>query len=477
MIPLVLGCKQVVLVGDHQQLGPVIMNKKAARAGLTQSLFERLVVLGNRPIRLQVQYRMHPCLSEFPSNMFYEGTLQNGVTAPERLRKNVDFPWPAPDTPMFFYQNLGQEEISSSGTSFLNRTEASNVEKIVTKFFKSGVVPGQIGVVTPYEGQRSYIVNYMQFNGSLKKDLYKEIEVASVDAFQGREKDYIILSCVRSNEHQGIGFLNDPRRLNVALTRAKYGVVILGNPKVLSKVFRPPHLHFRDLNLTASQHPLWHYLLTHYKEKNTLVEGPLSNLQASMIQFSKPRRSLGKSMEQFRRHETNARDYLPGSNGPMLSDPLGRRSGTPSRFDASFYRTHDALGYIPSDVQSLRSQATYSSGLPMFSAPGPFGPGIPRGVNGGKRSTYSYASSIVSQDVGPSITDNSSVIGGGSSVNIAYSQSDRLRRRTSFGSASVTGASDLGSLSQYDYKSQDDVGDLDDMKSQYAGTQSGVTVF
>jgi regulator of nonsense transcripts 1 len=106
----------------------------------------------------------------------------------------------------------------------------------VTKFFKSGVIPGQIGVVTPYEGQRSYIVNYMQYNGSLKKDLYKEIEVASVDAFQGREKDYIILSCVRSNEHQGIGFLNDPRRLNVALTRAKYGVVILGNPKVLSKV-------------------------------------------------------------------------------------------------------------------------------------------------------------------------------------------------------------------------------------------------
>lgn len=116
------------------------------------------------------------------------------------------------------------------------RTEASNVEKIVTKFFKSGVVPAQIGIVTPYEGQRSYIVNYMQFNGSLKKDLYKEIEVASVDAFQGREKDYIILSCVRSNEHQGIGFLNDPRRLNVALTRAKYGIVILGNPKVLSKV-------------------------------------------------------------------------------------------------------------------------------------------------------------------------------------------------------------------------------------------------
>jgi regulator of nonsense transcripts 1 len=113
----------------------------------------------------------------------------------------------------------------------------------------------------------------MQYNGTMKKELYKDIEVASVDAFQGREKDYIILTCVRSNEHGGIGFLNDPRRLNVALTRAKYGLVILGNPKVLSK------------------HPLWYQLLTHFKEKGLLVEGALNNLKVSMIQFSKPRKA------------------------------------------------------------------------------------------------------------------------------------------------------------------------------------------
>lgn len=273
LIPLVLGIKQVVLVGDHQQLGPVIMNKKAARAGLNQSLFERLVLLGIRPIRLQVQYRMHPCLSEFPSNMFYEGSLQNGVTQQERLRKSLDFPWPVPDMPMMFHASFGSEEISSSGTSYLNRTEAANVEKIVTRLFKSGITPGQIGIITPYEGQRAFTVQYMQFNGTMKKEMYKEIEVASVDAFQGREKDYIILSCVRSNDIGSIGFLSEPRRLNVALTRAKYGLVILGNPKVLSK------------------HPLWYQLLTHFKENNVLAEGPLNNLKISAIQFSKPRKA------------------------------------------------------------------------------------------------------------------------------------------------------------------------------------------
>ena len=136
-------------------------------------------------------------------------------------------------------------------------TEAGCVEKIVTRFLKNGVGPDQIGVITPYEGQRAFIVSHMQHNGTVNAKLYQEIEVASVDAFQGREKDYIILSCVRSNEHQGIGFLNDPRRLNVALTRAKFGLIIVGNPKVLSKVRIFSFRERTALNLAKATKSCW----------------------------------------------------------------------------------------------------------------------------------------------------------------------------------------------------------------------------
>ena len=118
----------------------------------------------------------------------------------------------------------------------------------------------------------------------------------------------------------------------------------------------------------------------------------------------------------------------------------------------------------------------------MFAASGPFGPGLPR-ANGAKRSTYgSYASSIISQDAGPGGTDTASISGSAigmsdrAASSLAYSQSDRLRRRASF--SSMAGTSDLGSVSQYDYKSTtDDSTDVDDMKSQYTGTQSGITTF
>ena len=312
LIPIVNGAKQVVLVGDHCQLGPVVMCKKAANAGLAQSMFERLVMLGVRPIRLQVQYRMHPCLSEFPSYTFYEGTLQNGVTLAERTLPEVDFPWPVPKRPMFFYICTTAEEIGGSGTSYLNRGEASMCEKIVTQFLRGGVNPKQIGVITPYEGQRSYITTYMARHGSLRQSLYASVEVASVDAFQGREKDFIVVSCVRSNEHQGIGFLKDPRRMNVALTRARYGVVVLGNPRVLAK------------------QQLWNNLLTHFKDRDCLVEGPLSNLKHSMMKFPAPRKYVNPRYNLYVSPDTHNHAYTDGPHGMPGAPMMGMGMGMPA---------------------------------------------------------------------------------------------------------------------------------------------------
>jgi regulator of nonsense transcripts 1 len=270
LIPLVHGAKQVVLVGDHCQMRPVIMCRRADGAGLARSLFERLVQLGENPIRLDVQYRMHPCLSEFSSNAFYEGSLQNGVSADDRDSSRF-FPWPNPRAPMIFYNSMSPEELSGSSTSFINRTEAAVAEKAVSLLIKNGVKPSSIGVITPYEGQRAYLCNYMSRNGALGAEVYRHVEVASVDAFQGREQEFIVLTCVRSNERQGIGFLSDWRRLNVALTRARQGLIIIGNARVLAR------------------HPLWHGLVSHFLQQNLVVDGPVSSLTPVSVTLPKAR--------------------------------------------------------------------------------------------------------------------------------------------------------------------------------------------
>lgn len=345
LIPIVKGAKQVILVGDHQQLGPTILDKRAGNAGLQQSLFERLITLGHVPIRLEVQYRMHPALSEFPSNMFYEGTLQNGVTSDQRVAKNSTFPWPVENQPMMFWGNYGREEISASGHSYLNRVEAMNAERVVSRLFRDGVDPSDIAVITPYEGQRSYIAQYMLLNCLIPelKDSYMNVEITSVDAFQGREKNYIILSCVRANDSQIIGFLSDPRRLNVALTRAKYGLVVLGNPRALCK------------------NRLWVYLLAHFREKGCLVDGPLDALQLSMVPLGKAYNSLADGINKAMANKKSQPEFdtasvvsqLPQTQldevqWPLLDERNEYNKGTLSANFVS--KLDDIEGYKPTPI-------------------------------------------------------------------------------------------------------------------------------
>lgn len=228
--------------------------------------------------------RMHPALSAFPSDAFYGGSLQNGVARAEREARAAacGVPWPAgAGTPLMFWSVPGREETSSSGTSFLNVSEADAVETVVTSLLRAGGArPDEVGVITPYEGQRARVRHALSSRGPLSQSIYDAVEVASVDGFQGREKEFIVFSAVRtgglatatgalqgdaprslSGAAAGIGFLADPRRLNVALTRARSGVVLIGSPEPLSR------------------HALWAALLARVAAAGAIVEGPLAALR------------------------------------------------------------------------------------------------------------------------------------------------------------------------------------------------------
>ncbi|TPP64354.1 Regulator of nonsense transcripts 1 [Fasciola gigantica] len=267
LIPISRDVSRLILVGDQCQLGPVVQCPEAAKAGLDRSLFERLHMLGAPFVRLETQYRMHPELVRFSSRVFYDNQIQSGATVLNR-RVCLRFRWPSSDLPTFFYSMESEEQLAPNGVSYWNPKEAEVVKAIVRKFIVQGVKPSEIGVIAPYVGQKTYLIRQL---ASVANGQNESVEVSSVDGYQGREKDYIILSCVRSNRNRNVGFLNDPRRLNVALTRARYGLIIIGNP------------------VTLSRDPLWNELLHFYHEQNLLVEGSINSLQRATLISRKPK--------------------------------------------------------------------------------------------------------------------------------------------------------------------------------------------
>ena len=242
IIPLTKGCKQVVLIGDQNQLPPTIISREAEAAGLGESLFERFIRAGIRTYMLKVQYRMHPAIALFPSQTFYKGELLSG-TPPSQRRAPVGFDWPVPAVPMAFV-NVEEGQERSDGASQTNPAEVQRVINIVKKL--SGgheVLPGDIGIVTPYSAQARAIKKILRgnapertrFDAPADPTSMKAVEVSTVDGFQGREKEVIVFSCTRANMNGNVGFLADTRRVNVMLTRAKRGLIIVGHMKTLQQ--------------------------------------------------------------------------------------------------------------------------------------------------------------------------------------------------------------------------------------------------
>jgi len=230
MVPINRGCRQLILVGDHKQLPPTVISETAEIGGLGQSLFERLHKCEIPAQMLTTQYRMHPSIREFPSARFYENQLEDGCTKKQRPAP-AGLLWPDWDHPVAFIPVEGTEELDEEGSSRSNFSEAAKVLSIVDGLLQIGdIQTNDIGIITPYNGQVRVLSDlFEQAGGREIGEKYSGLEIKSVDGYQGREKEVIVFSTVRANENGEVGFLKDKRRLNVALTRAKRGLIVIGN--------------------------------------------------------------------------------------------------------------------------------------------------------------------------------------------------------------------------------------------------------
>jgi len=239
---IVKGCQHLIMLGDHKQLPPTVTSQKAAEKGLVRSFYQRLIDMDVKQQMLQIQYRMHPSIAEFPNEAFYNGMIENGTVATEEPHIK-GFKWPNERIPIAFVQNWCPEEAKTfgGGATKANRKEAQAVLQIVNNVLAGGdVTTSEIGILTPYSGQVKLINELLDKKGGTKGEQdgkaagkYHHLNVQSIDGFQGREKDLIIFSTVRCNKFKKVGFLSDARRLNVALTRARKAVSLKKNVFVL----------------------------------------------------------------------------------------------------------------------------------------------------------------------------------------------------------------------------------------------------
>ncbi|HNA88380.1 MAG TPA: ATP-binding protein, partial [Anaerolineales bacterium] len=176
-----------------------------------------------------VQYRMHQDIMSFSSDIFYEGNLQ--ADGAVRTALLADLPHvtssPLTTTPIHFIDTAGasyDEELEPDGESRMNPLEADLVMKKVNELLEHGLSPEHIAVISPYSAQVKL----------LRQKIKHEIEIDSVDGFQGREKEAVIVSLVRSNLDGDVGFLADTRRMNVALTRAKRKLIVIGDSATIT---------------------------------------------------------------------------------------------------------------------------------------------------------------------------------------------------------------------------------------------------
>jgi superfamily I DNA and/or RNA helicase len=233
-IPL-LRTQRVIFAGDHQQLPPTIKSFEAAQQGLSKTLFEKgIQKFPGQAHMLRIQYRMHEAIMRFSSDYFYEGKLvAHPTVAHELLRPN--------QSPFDFIDTAGcgfNEEQDKETLSRFNKEEAALLIRLVEKLIDEIGIDSWIdqhlnmALITPYSAQVDNLRQLAE-GSSYLEPLHKLVSINTVDAFQGQERDIIAISLVRSNDKGEVGFLSDIRRTNVAMTRAKKKLIMVGDSATL----------------------------------------------------------------------------------------------------------------------------------------------------------------------------------------------------------------------------------------------------
>jgi superfamily I DNA and/or RNA helicase len=228
----VMRAERIVLAGDHCQLPPTIVSTEAAKAGFGVSLFERLMERFGKAasLRLETQYRMHERIMRFSSREFYDDKLLAHTSVVEH--RLCDLPSvaasPLTELPVEFIDTAGasyDEQLEPDGESRMNPQEAALVVKRTQALLEAGVQATEIAVIAPYAAQVRLLRSLLEVPG---------LEVDTIDGFQGREKEAVVISFVRSNTNGEVGFLAETRRTNVALTRARRKLIVIGDSATLA---------------------------------------------------------------------------------------------------------------------------------------------------------------------------------------------------------------------------------------------------
>jgi predicted DNA helicase len=229
----VLKTKKLVLAGDHCQLPPTIKSHEASKQGLEKTLLEKCVALHPESVTLlQEQYRMHEQIMQYSSTIFYN----NKLVANDDVKNHKNFD---ADTPFTFIDTAGCGfDETVNGTQIKNPEEASLLFKHLVQYIENiklqNIKPfPSIAIISPYKHQIVTLQEYIMHVPELQ-DVMQHIKINTIDSFQGQEKDIIYISLVRSNSDSNIGFLSDIRRMNVAMTRARKKLVIVGDSATLS---------------------------------------------------------------------------------------------------------------------------------------------------------------------------------------------------------------------------------------------------